>query len=63
MIISLLRMFWLHVSFLKRKDWNMQHKTRILPIFFWVWNLVFNSKSWTQIENIWEEGAEENIWT
>jgi hypothetical protein len=34
----------------------------ILPIVLWVWNLVSHLKK-TNIENVWEQGAEENVWT
>jgi len=29
----------------------------------WVWNSASRTKGGTQIENAWEKGAEENIWT
>jgi len=29
----------------------------------WVWNFVPHTKGRTQIEGIWEQDAEENIWT
>jgi hypothetical protein len=29
----------------------------------WVWNLVSHTKRGAQIEGVWEQGAEENIWT
>jgi hypothetical protein len=32
-------------------------------IFMWVWNLVSDIKGGTQTEGVWEQGAEENIWT
>jgi hypothetical protein len=28
-----------------------------------VWNLIFHVKERTQIDGVWEQGAEENIWT
>jgi hypothetical protein len=28
-----------------------------------VWNLVSHTKERTQIEGVWEQGAEENIWS
>jgi hypothetical protein len=31
--------------------------------FVWVWNLVSDSKGGTYTEGVWEQGAEENIWT
>jgi hypothetical protein len=32
-------------------------------IFVWVWNLLPNIKGKKQTEVVWEQGAEENIWT
>jgi hypothetical protein len=29
----------------------------------WVRNLIFNIKGGKQTEDVWEQGAEENIWT
>jgi hypothetical protein len=29
----------------------------------WVWNLVSDIKGGTQTEGVWEQGAEEDIWT
>jgi hypothetical protein len=29
----------------------------------WVWNLVADIKGGTQTEGVWEQSAEENIWT
>jgi hypothetical protein len=31
--------------------------------FVWVWNLVADFEEGTQAEGVWEQGAEENIWT
>jgi hypothetical protein len=46
------------------KDLKIEiYKTIILPIFIEVRNFVFHAKGRTQIEGVWEQGAEENIWT
>lgn len=37
--------------------------TKILSVVFaWVWNLVFHIKGVTLYEDVWEQGAGENIW-
>jgi hypothetical protein len=30
--------------------------------FVWLWNLVLHTKGGTQIDGVWEEGGEKNIW-
>jgi hypothetical protein len=42
-------------------DWNTQI-CNVNSYFVWVWNLVPHTKGRTQIEGVWEQGAEENIW-
>jgi hypothetical protein len=41
----------------------MAYKTIILLGSVWVWNLVSDIKGETQTEGVWEQGAEEDIWT
>jgi hypothetical protein len=42
---------------------HMVYKIIILPMASRVWNLVSRPKGRTQIEGVWEQGAEENIWS
>jgi hypothetical protein len=35
----------------------------ILPVSVWAWNLVSHIKGSTYSEGVWEQGADENIWT
>jgi hypothetical protein len=38
-------------------------KTKFACGSVWVWNLVSDIKGGTQTEVVWEQGAEEDIWT
>jgi hypothetical protein len=58
--------FWVTVSFcLLYKNIRME----CITLYFfasepaWLWNLVSDIKEETQTESVWEQGAEENIWT
>jgi hypothetical protein len=44
------------------KTLNIQ-KCNFTFCFVWVYVLVLHNKGRTQIEGIWEQGAEESIWT
>jgi hypothetical protein len=48
--------------FSKKKNTEI-YKSIILPVVLHVWNLVSHTKGRPQIEGVWEQGAEENIWT
>jgi hypothetical protein len=40
------------------------YKTNFFASWFvWMWNLTFHSMGRAQTKGVWEQGAEENIWT
>jgi hypothetical protein len=39
------------------------YKTNFTCCFVLIWNLISHSKGGKQTEVVWEQGAEENIWT
>jgi hypothetical protein len=46
----------------KHKNWNIQDYNFVCGSV-WLWNLDFDTKGGTQTEGVWEQDAEEDIWT
>ena len=45
----------------KYKDYDTENYN-FARCFVWVWNLVTHTEGLTEAGDIWEEGAEENVW-